>query len=333
MQSLSELKAENAAAEESEVDNEVVEEAAEEETETLELEESETQEVEETREEDETEEVVEDWLKDDNVEPMFKSSDIKAAKTKLKAKLERKHNEETESLKSEIEELKRQMQAPVQTAQPKPRPKYSDFDTDEDYEQALDDWYESKIEAKLQGRDQRSAQESKAREYKQKLVKSVDEHYDRAEKLLQDHSINADVYRQSDENVRRMVESVIPEKGDAVVDQLISNLGEGSEKVMFYVGRNQNALNELQLALSNDKTGISAAMLLGSMKQRIAMPNKRQSQAPKPATQLKGDESAGKSAKSFKQSYMAAHKSKDPAKAFSIRRQAKKAGIDVSSWS
>ena len=337
MQSLSELKEQNR------LEDEALKKAnhdAEETVEEVEEPEEVPEEVEATEEEsDDSEESddkpdVEPWMQsDDDVSPMFKSSDIKAAKTKLRAKLERKHNEETESLKAEIEELKQKVSQPAATVKAAPsRPKYDDFDTDEAYEKALDEYYEQKIESKLTGRDERIAQESKVRELQQKVVQSVDQHYERAEKLLTQHGIDPDVYRQADENVRRMADNVMKGKGDQVIDQLISRLGGESEKVFYYVGKNINALNELQSALVSDPSGLEAAMLLGQMKAKVSMPEKRQSKAPKPPTQLNGDESSASSTSGYRKKYLAAHKSKDAAKAFTIRREAKKAGVDVSKW-
>ena len=333
MQSLSELKAQNREDEEKAQAAEAAQEIQEQEE--VEEPESEIAELEDGESSEEpTEEAKELWLEEDNsVEPMFKSSDIKAAKTKLRAKLERKHNEETESLRQEIEQLKASITQPQNRSELSPRPRAGDYDTDEAYEAALDDWYDRKLESRESKRDKRLAQESKVREFRQKVESSVNQHYERAEKLLQDHNIDASLYQQSDKNVRQMVENIIPGKGDAVVDQLISNLGEGSEKVLYYIGKNVNALNELQAALVADPNGIGAAVLMGQMKAKVTMPAKRQSKAPKPAAQLKGDESVAESGKDLRKKYQAAHKSGDRSAAFSYRRQAKKAGVDVSNWS
>ena len=88
------------------------------------------------------------------------------------------------------------------------------------------------------------------------------------------------MYQNSDLAVRQAIESVLPNQGDLVADQLISRLGDGSEKVMFYLGRNAAAKEKLKSALSNDPTGISAALYLGEVKRDIASPTKRKTRAP-----------------------------------------------------
>ena len=336
MLSLSELKAQNEAEEIAQtetVEDQEVESV--EEPEPIE----ETEEIQSQEEEGEEQKPeVEDWQKsDDEVVPMFTSSDISAAKKKLRAKMTRKHESETESLKAEIDALKKQISTPQpQAPKVQPKPKYSDFDTEEAYEEALESWFDQKVESKLLGRDEKLSQQRKQAEAQQKIASSVDSHYERAAKLTQDHGISQDVYHSADLAVRQMVENIRPGQGDMVVDYLISNLGQDSEKVMFYVGRNANALNELQSALAGDQSGIQAAMLLGSMKSRVTSPNKRQSKAPKPATQLKGDEvvTDKKSLeRKLKKKYNEAHKSKLPQDAWDARKEAKQAGIDVSNWS
>jgi hypothetical protein len=339
MQSLSDLKAQN------EAEEQARQQAAEAQAEPVLEEESEEEEVEDVSEAEVSEgepegeqSEVEEWQKaEDEVAPMFYGSDVAAAKKKLRAKLERRHESETEELKAQISELQKQVSNPVQQA-PKvqPRPKYSDYDTEEAYEEALDSWYDQKVEAKLSGRDERLSQQRKQAEAQQKVSSSVDQHYERAAKLTQDHGINQEVYHSADLAVRQMVENIRPGHGDMTVDLLISNLGQDSEKVMFYVGRNAQALSELQSSLVGDPSGIQAAMLLGSMKARVAMPNKRQSKAPKPATQLKGDEAVkDKSSleRKLKKKYQESHKSGNAQAAWNSRSEARRSGIDVSNWS
>jgi hypothetical protein len=336
MQSLSELKAQNEAEElarqnaAQEIENnDAVEEPEVEEEQKIES----SDEIEGVEQESE----VEEWQKEDGeIAPMFTSRDVSAAKKNLRAKLERRHESEVEELKAKIEALEQQKAQPQKPVS-QPRPKYSDFNTDEEFEQAMEEWHDRKIDAKLSGRDERLSQEKQRLEAQQRISGSVDQHYERAAKLTQEHGINQEVYQSADLAVRQMVENIRPGQGDMVVDYLISNLGQDSEKVMYYVGRNANALNELQSALIGDQSGIQAAILLGSMKARVAMPNKRQSKAPKPATQLKGDEAVtDKSSleRKLKKKYQEAQKGGGYSQAaWNARSEARRAGIDVSNWS
>ncbi|MFW0778454.1 MAG: hypothetical protein ACN2B6_12135 [Rickettsiales bacterium] len=322
MQSLSELKAENEELETEVTDTEEVLEADEEQ-----IEEGDAVDAEQATDD------LEEWQKEDGeIAPMFTSSDIAAAKKNLRAKLDRKHESEVESLRAEIEELKSQNIRPKAPVKAPDMPNRDDFESDTEYFQKLNEWNQKAVEDMYENRQKEEATKARQAETQNRTNQAVDQHYERAVKLTQESGISEDVYKSSDLAVRTMAESVAPGKGDFVIEQLISRLGEGSEKVMFYVGRNKSALNELQVALSEDPSGLQAAMLMGSMKARVAMPKKRQSSAAQPATQLKGDANASEDAASLKRKYQKASKAGDVQTSFSVRRKAKKAGVDVSKW-
>lgn len=343
MKTLEELKAENAAAEaktteppQAEVEEAeiVVDETETDETgEDADLGESESEEVES-----------ESWMQSDeqtlqeDAERTFTGSDIAAAKRKLRAKLEKGHNSEIEELRAEIERIKNQttaQQGASQAEQSIPRPKLEDFDHDEDaHAEALDKWDDARLEAKVRQATTGQQQNTQRQQEVEAFTKTVDQHYERAAKLAKEHGITAEVYQQSDLAVRTAIEQVMPNQGDLVTDQLINALGEGSEKVMFYIGRNKGKTAELQSAILSDPSGMKAMAFLGKMSSEANGPQKRTSRAPKPATQIKGDESAKVSAeaKALKAAYEKADKSGDTQARFDARRKAKQAGVDVSSW-
>lgn len=340
MKTLEELKAENAAAEEEansipQVEEEKTE-TAEEETET-----DESGQIAESEQEETGEETSEAWMQSDeqtsqekDAEKSFTGSDIAAAKHKLRSKLEKRHDGEVEKLRTEIKRLKDQGSTEQQIQIP-PRPKIEDFNYDEEAHQvAIDKWGDARLEAKVKQVTTGQQQTVRHQQDVEAFNRTIDQHYERAGKLAEESGITAEVYQQSDLVVRSAIEQAMPDQGDLVTEQLIATLGEGSEKVMYYLGRNKNELNALQSALLADPSGMKAIFLLGRISSKINSPQKRTSRAPKPATQIRGDEGASLSAdgKTLKKAYQAADKSGDAQARFNARREARKAGIDVSNW-
>lgn len=323
--SLEELKAENAAEEtetqeqpqaiEEEVTDEAAETETEESSETAEISEPEAEAVE-----------AEDWMQgdDDTTEKSFTSSDIAAAKKKLRAKLDRKHEEETNELKAELERLRS-----AQPAKELNRPNRDDFDDEEQYLDAYVDWKAEKQSAARAAKSKQAEQLEHANRVKQEVSQGVDSHYERAIKLSEGSGISPELYQQADHVVRSMVDSVFPNQGDLITDTLIANLGEGSEKVFYHLGVNSERRAKLKDLLAKDTSGMKAAMYLGSLKSELIAPAKRKTNAPKPAAQPQGDQTTGDKFKSLKKRYDSA---KDAQSRFDAKREAKLAGADTSNW-
>ncbi len=338
MQTLEQLKQQNQSEEEANaVQEEQVDEQEAEEDVGLEDEEDNAEsEADEQTEDDEAEEANEEvalWMQDEDGES--DTVPVKAhakMRNKLKAKLHDKEDE-LEILRAENERLKSgATQQPVQKRIVRPTLEQYEYDEDK-YNEALDDYFDQKMEAKLSVSTSTREQAKSAQRQAEETQKSVDGHYDRAAKLIEDNGIDEEIYRKADESVRSVVEAVFPKRGDVVTDGLISRLGEGSEKVMYALGRNKSFQDEFKASLLADDTGIQAAILLGKKAAEFSLPAKRKTKAPAPAAKPKGDggHSAPTEAK-LKRRYQAAHKAKNANDAFKARREAKKAGIDVSKW-
>ena len=332
---LEELKAENAAAEEMETEAPQVEEEVAE-AKAVEEETEEQEEAAETSESEAEETDTEAWMQVD--EQTSDSEDLTVpvathanVRKKLKGTI-KEQNSEIEQLKAEIEALKGGVsQKPVQTNHNMPkRPTLEQFDYDEDkYSAAMDNWYEAKIEAKLNATTQQATQETKKQQAEQAIQSAVDRHYENAEKLIEQSGIAPDLYRQADVSVRQAIEEVRPGQGDLVTDFVISVLGEGSERVMYNLGVNKSKLQKLQADLATDPSGMKAVAYLGRLSAEL-MPKQRKSNAPPPSRQINGDATSGDPAKSYLKKYKAA--GNDVQKRFNIRREAKKAGVDVKNW-
>lgn len=331
-QTLEQLKAENAEAEKE--STELPTEAPEDELEVTE-DEVETEETEEAAEpdEEETEETeLEDWQQvdeqtsTDDGEARFTDGDVAAAKRKLRAKLEKK-DDELEALKAQVEALKNGQATPAAvTADNSVAPKLEDFDYDESkYQAAVTQWAISlhKGAAKSVETEARQANAQRA------LAESVDSHYERAAKLAKESGIDDTVYQKADLTVRQIVESAFPQKGDAITDNLIARLGEGSEKVMYYLGRNAKEQELFKAKLVSDPSGLSASVYLGSLQGRIATPQKKVTQARQPAKRAEGGNSGSNTAEKMARKYRS---ETDIQKRFDMKRAAKRDGVDVSKW-
>lgn len=294
-------------------------------TEDQEAETVETEEVEEQEEQTD----VEPWMEvegDDEQETVPVGA-ISNLRKKLKGKIGER-DEEIERLRRENEELKK---GAPKLEIPK-RPKESDFDTDEEYEKALDSWLEKKETVKFQTLEQRRAQEEQQRRHRESLSKSVEDHYRRAEKLVNDNSIAPDVYRQSDIAVKEATERILPNHGEYAFNRLVDVLGDGSEKVIYYLGRNKTALSEYVALLSEDQQGLKAAAYLGKLSNKLSGTQQKRSRAPAPAPNVDGDSATTPKESALKKKYNEAHKKGKAQEAYNVKKEARAAGYDTKKW-
>ncbi len=330
---LDELKRENAEEEAKQAETEV-EEVESEEVEEEELESDEAEDAEDDDESDEdSDEDKPAWMQSEeqssNDDPKFRASDIAAAKRKLKAKLEQKDTE-LEELKAEVERLKSGGAQP-QPAQQYQMPRREQFEHLDDPEAA---YTAAVTEYTMANAIRRSQQQAAQQAAQQALQAGIDRHYKAAAELVAEHGIAEDVYQQADGAVKRAIDQVMKGQGEIVASQLINLMGEGSEKAMFYVGRNPNKLLQLQQALSEDPSGIKAAIMLGEIKASVSMPKKTARKAPAPGKRIQGDAPAKGSAlaRKLQKQYEAADKRGDVQAAFDARKAARAQGVDVSGW-
>lgn len=260
--------------------------------------------------------------------------DAGAKKLRLKAKAFRDERDqaqsEVEKLREELEQLKKGHYQKPEPQELK-RPRLEDFDFDEEaHGNALDDYYDKRAELKQSQYSQQSQQAQAAQAAKQALDESVNKHYQAAEKLISKHGIEPEAYSNADGLIRGAIESVMPGRGDEIADGLIAKLvdsGEESDKVWFYLGRNAGVLSELRATLKNDPTGLATTLMLGKLAGKVSSPVQVKSNAPQPQKMIKGDGSVA--ASSLQKKY---NKSSDVTERLKLKREAKKAGEDVTKW-
>lgn len=347
---LAELKAENAKADAAadQDDNEATEEetASPPQADEVDTEDTEAEDTEADTEPDaetgdtDTEEPEDDtWMQseghDSDADHVFSNADMAKARRKYQAKgeakAEQKYAEEIAALRQELEAVKGH--APVTTglAKPKREDFYDQDDPEEAYLVAFADYLEKTTLAKVEAKQASTEKTRAAQAHMKAMETAVDQHYERAAVLAQKSNIAPETYQAADRRVRQAIEGLYPDNGDVIADQLIANLGEGSEKVFYNLGIRPERLTELVNRLTDDKSGLKASLYLGELKGRLLQPPKRRSAAPKPAADPKGDQDSP-SARKLRQQYQEAHEKGDVQAAWDAKSAAKARGADVSNW-
>lgn len=287
-----------------------------------------------------TEADAEDWMRGDDQasqsagERKFTDQDVAAAKNKLRAKLETRHQSEIEKLQQELEaERRRNQQVPQVGDKPRMEQFYDKDNPEEAFAEALVEWKLSASAAQQHQANQQYEQQRQAIEQQRNIETSVDQHYERAAKLAEASGITPELYQAADRNVREAVEAVFPNGGgEHITNALIANLGDGSEKVLYHLGVNQARRTELQKLLREDQTGLRASIYLGKLSAELTNPARKTSNAPKPATQIQGDRQTTEAGRALHQKYKDAHKAGNVQKAITLKREAKAAGVDTREW-
>lgn len=346
MKTLKQLKEENSqeVAVEAEVQDEVEQELTDSEQEVETETESEVEaEAEDEKEESKEEAEIEPWMQTEESATSDDSGfkpDSKYQAKRLRAKLEKK-DDELEDLKAKIAALE-SGQAP-RVEKPKTenivRPTLEQYDYDEDrFNAALDEYYDKRMSNQVTNHAQKAQQEAAEKaqqEAHQNAVKSsVDNHYQKAMKLVESGKVSMELYQESDRNVRQAMERLRPGNGDLIADNIIATLdsiGADSEKVMFMLGRNDSKLDKVTSLLMQDPSGNRATAYLGMLNSEanaVSIKNRR-SQAPKPAAKVDGDSNTNSEEAKLKRKWS---RETDVAKRIKMKREAKKAGYDTNKW-
>lgn len=324
------MKAENAKAEQDALEQ-TASESEEIEAEAVEVESQEVEEVAEPSSTEGEETETPSWMLSDEQqseqeEQTFTSHDIAAAKKKLKVKLSEK-DEEIQSKDEEIAQLKAQLNGAAPKQEVKAPPTLESVDYDEaKFAQAMQEYTMSQVDARIQT-SQKSADLQRQRQLQQQKVDNdVNAHLERVVKLSKDSGIDLDTYQKAELNVRQVIQQSVGGdlNADIIADNLISLIGEGSEKIFYQIGVNQKVRNEFQSKLMEDPNGIKAAMYLGGLKAGLNNTVKNRSTARKPAKSAEGGEGAAASEAAFKRKYQ---KAKAGQERFNIVKEAVKAGI------
>lgn len=338
VQSLEELKAQNAAEEAAMAQQPEVEEIEAGEAPELEVE------APETTEGGEAEESEEDWLKEDSAEEEEKKqSDLVPAavlaetRRKLRGQVSEKDAEvqrvtaENERLKAELELLSAMGAA--------------NSPNDLALEIAVESWeydgdttayarYKAELDARnarkiMQAESARAQQAQQIEQQQREIAEQVDQHYDRVAKFVASGKMTAEKYTAAEANVIDRLNNLTG-SGEAVMKKFVAGLGQGSEKVITHLGLNSAAQQRLEQELKRDPSGIAAAMYLGGLRDRFeSAPVNKPKTAPTPDVPLNGKAPA---TSSHYKAYEKAVAKDDPTAMLEAKRAARGAGIDTSKW-
>lgn len=338
VQTLAELKALNEAAEKAEAA--ATEEAeTDDEAEELEGEPEEQEEVsaDPEKEGDEAEgdkgeqEETEDWAKPEGV-PVAKHVEMKH---KLKAKLQ-SSDDEIARLKAENEALRagggrpQTQQASDAPVMPKLGDAGIDYDDDK-YQQKMAEYTAALVDYKLSSHERNRNQSSQQEQQNAAVQGALDKHYERAEALVAAGKVTAENYQAADHVVRKAMVEALPELGEVVLDNLIARLGDGSEKVLYHLGVNPAALSKLKESFKTDPTGFASSMLLGELKAKFTSAViDKSSKAPRPDRPLNG--TAKVTGGDSRKAYLAAEKDGNVSGMLAAKRAAKAKNLDTSNW-
>ena len=278
--------------------------------------------------------VVEPWMQETEDEEVEQTTDdpsqnvpvkkFVSLKKELRGKISER-DEEIERLKSENEGLR--LAAPKKE-KVLARPKQEDFDSDEEYDMALSQYDEARLQETYNRNRKKEQQTESQRQAQQAIDKAMETHYEQADELIKTSGIAREKYVAASKNAKEVFNELFGTGGNTVFESIFSKLGKGSEKLEYFIGVNKPAQDKVKTLIKEDPLGLSLAMWLGQEKQRLTNPIKPRTNAPDPAKSVNGEVATGSMGK-MKKKYDAA---KSPQEAYDIKKAAKAAKVDVSKW-
>lgn len=115
---------------------------------------------------------------------------------------------------------------------------------------------------------------------------------------------------------------------DGALAYLLDSVGDGSERVAYYIGTNNGAMSQVKGMLRDDPQGFKAIAHMTRLAEKLKPKHSRKvSKAPEPDQPLRGDSS--KSSPSAKKVQAMWDKAKTPEEMMAARRKARELGVDL----
>lgn len=243
------------------------------------------EEVEETEElDDQPEQDAPEEPESDEVDIVFEGDDateqaaqkqktvtLPASKLAKLRESRREDRAEKERLQQELEQLRQQVTLAPPKQHEAAMPTLAGCDYDETaYAEKLNQWQQAQVQKQLQtyhqSLQQKQAQEAQAREAEQR----INAHYDRAA------SLQVPDYEDAERAVRDTL-------GGDLTDLMIARLGDGSEKMVYHLGKRPERVQELIASLQTDPSGLDAMMKLGEWRTKLVVKPKTKTISSAPA--------------------------------------------------
>ena len=325
--SLEDLRKQAEEEEANEADSEV--EETEEEVEEAETDDAEGTDTEEPEEEsDDFELAVDGEPEPDQQKPSAEEALIhKLTKQRKRAK---EAETEVEALKRELEELKQQVTQPKQPTVTAAEPRIPDlYDKGiegdrEKFNAAMKQWY-----VDMNAYQNRHAKADQAQaDQKQRIESMTKQLATRAAKFATENRVKVDRVADALNTATAEIDAVTGI--DGALAYLLDSVGDGSERVAYYIGTNESARSQLKQMLKDEPSGLKAISYMTRLVEKLKPKNTKQiSKAPEPDTPLKGDKSSSVTAKRLQEAY---DKESDFEKLREIRRKAAAIGVELKTY-
>lgn len=253
----------------------------------------------------------------------------KLTKQKAKAK---EYKSELEELKAELKALKEGTQQPQAQSRPQqPAQQYppvpllyeNGIDTPDQYQRAYQQWV-----ADCKAIDQRNAQADQQKsEYKRQMEDMTHNLAKRLGKFATEHKIKDERVISAAERATSEIDGAT--KIDGSLAYLLDSVGDGGERVAYYIGTNEEAMTKVKALLERDTTGMKAIAEMTRMAERLKPKHSsKTSKAPAPDRPIKGDGSPMASRK-LQDEYDKASDKRDMATMRKVVRKAEELGVKL----
>lgn len=255
----------------------------------------------------------------------------KLTKAKKRAK---SAEEEKDVLLKRVEELEKRLAAPQQEPQRPPvgnvaEPKMPDiYDPGIDGDRAKYDQAVKKFLAdytKYQGRH--SEAEQAQADYKQIIKAKTETLAKRAATFATENKVSIDRVAEALELATADIDAAV--NLDGALAHLLDTVGDGSERIAYYLGTNESARSQIKAMLKDDPTGLKAIAHMTRLSEKLKPKQRKQlSKAPEPDQPLQGDAISSMSASQL-QSEWDRTDGKDFEKLRKLRQKARELGVTL----
>lgn len=252
---------------------------------------------------------------------------------KKKREAREEADEKVKALEDQIKQLTQMLHGGQQPQQPAPQarsaaePVFPDLYDDgingdrQKYDAAVKKYFADMQSYQKRHQEAEQAQ-NQNREQFESMTKQLAE---RAAKFASENKVKVDVVADALDKATSEIDQATGI--DGALAFLLDSVGDGSERVAYYIGTNANAMGKVKGLLQQDPRGFKAIAEMTRMVEKLKPKHsKRISKAPEPDQSLKGDGSPT-SAKKLQEMYDKASEKSDMAKMREIKRQAEKVGV------
>lgn len=246
-----------------------------------------------------------------------------------------KERKKAKAVKDENEDLKRRLEAlESRTAQPIAAPVTSAreptmpdmYDPGIDGDRAKYDAAVKKFWRDMKSYDNRHSEADRAQANQKQRIEDMTKNLAiRAGKFATDNKVNVDRVASALERATDEIDSHVNIPG--ALAYLLDSVGDGGERVAYYIGTNEAALSQVKAMLKEDPNGLKAIAHMTRLAEKLKPKHSKQiSNAPEPDQSLKGDKVGSATAKKIQDLW---DKAKSPDEMMKIRKRARELGVEL----